>query len=474
MLIVDPGFGERSWGTFKESHWTSIIHQGLCGLSACLKEKGYDDIHLADVRQLKGQRDFDERVNEVAPDIVAMTMRSCDKYMTRDLAYRIRKVAHQARIVVGGIHVSIDPEYCLGLDCFDHVVQGEGEIGFVELVEQLSRGENPPRHIIGISPDLDALPWIDRELYPYHITINKPNYEGVFKAPMVTMLCSRGCAFNCSFCQPHARKHFGKKVRMRNPQNVYEELKFLYKKYRFNCVKFYDYTFTQYPEWVEEFCDLYKEIAKPFWVQSRADLVVRYPELITMLQKVGLKMIGIGFESGSNRVLRILRKGTTKEINLEAARIIKQNGILLSGSYMLGVPGERHEDVEATVDMVKAMKPEFTSVSFFTPIPGNDLYDECKKNDLIINDHPETWVEFSPEYPKIKGVDYQYLKNAAARIMGSKFGSGTLGSLIRYFYVKTKYNYRLRRYLVLLYCIWVQLPLHNIFSKLSFRSRSPS
>ena len=158
ILMVDPGFGARSWDTFKESHWTSIIHQGLCGLSSCLKEKGYDDIHLADVRQLKSEAAFDRCVQEIGPDIVAMTMRSCDKYMTRDLAYRIREVVPRAKIVLGGIHVSIDPDYCLSLDCFDHIVQGEGEITFVELVEQLGRGETPPRHLVGISPDLDRLP----------------------------------------------------------------------------------------------------------------------------------------------------------------------------------------------------------------------------------------------------------------------------------------------------------------------------
>jgi len=462
ILMVDPGFGARSWDTFKESHWTSIIHQGLCGLSACLKEKGYRDIHLADVRQLKDEKDFDRIVIEVSPDIVAMTMRSCDMYMTRDLAYRIRKVAPQAKIVVGGIHVSIDPEYCLGLDCFDYIVQGEGEITFVNLVKQLAAGETSPRHLIGISPDLDSLPWIDRELYPYEVTIKNPNYEGVFNAPMVTMLCSRGCVFNCSFCQPHARKHFGKNVRMLNPSNVYEELKYLYEKYHFNCVKFYDYTFTQYPEWVKEFCDLYSKISKPFWIQSRADLVVKNPELITMLKKVGLKMIGIGFESGSDRVLRALRKGSTREINLRAASIVKKNEVLLSGSFMLGTPTETPEDVELSVSMAEQMKSEFTSVSFFTPIPGNDLYEECKNKNLIINDHPETWVEFSPEVPKIKGMDYEYLKHAASRIMGIKFGSGILGKLVRYFYVKTKYNYRLRRYLVLLYCTWVQLNFNNI------------
>jgi radical SAM superfamily enzyme YgiQ (UPF0313 family) len=252
---------------------------------------------------------------------------------------------------------------------------------------------------------------------------------------------------------------------------VVAELKLLSEKYPFNSVKFYDYTFTQDPAWVEEFCDHYKDVGKAFWIQSRADLIVRNPKLISMLKKVGAKMIGVGFESGSDRILRILRKGSTLDINLKAAKIIKENDILLSGAYMLGIPGETREDVEKTIDMIENMKPEFTSVNFFTPIPGNDLYLECKKKDLIINDHPETWVEFSPEVPKIKGIDYDYLRNAAARIMGIKFGSGVVGKIIRYFYVKTKYNYKLRRFLVYFYCKWIQSSLHKFFNGELFSSR---
>jgi radical SAM superfamily enzyme YgiQ (UPF0313 family) len=234
-----------------------------------------------------------------------------------------------------------------------------------------------------------------------------------------------------------------------------EELHLLYDRYRFDSVKFYDYTFTQHPKWVEEFCEQYPSIGKPFWIQSRADTICRRPDLIMELKKVGLKMIGVGFESGSDRVLKILRKGTTREINLGAGRIVKSNGVFLSASFMLGVPGENDDDVEATVSLAKEMKPHFTSVSFFTPIPGNDLYDDCKKKGLIISEDPEMWVQFSPEVPKLHGVDYGKLKNAAARILGDRFGGQYVGRIIRYLYVKTKYSYRLRGYLVFAYSKWV-------------------
>ncbi|MCK5613582.1 B12-binding domain-containing radical SAM protein [Candidatus Pacearchaeota archaeon] len=466
IVFVDPGFGKRSWGTFGQSHWTSIIHQGLCGLSACAKEAGYTDIHLLDIRQLKDWSELESQFKKIDPDVVVLTMRSCDMFIAAEIAKRFKKIQPNCIITVGGIHCSIDPQYALDIDEFDYVVQGEGEISFVNLLGALQEGRQVSRHIIGERPDLDKLPFIDRELYPYQTAINLPNYEGIFRAPMVTMLCSRGCMFKCKFCFPHSPDHFGKGVRLRSVDSVISELKMLHDKYKFNCVKFYDYTFTQYPKWADEFCDKYREIGKPFWIQSRADLVCRQEPLIEKLAAVGLKMVGVGFESGSDRVLKSLRKGATRDINLRAAEIIKRHGILLSGSFMLGTPDEVDEDVEMTVSMAQEMKPHFTSVAFFTPIPGNELYEECKDRDLILNPgDPEMWVEFSPEIPKIKGKNYDYLREAADRIMGDRFGGILIGKVIRYLYVKTKYHYRLRNALVFIYSLWVNSSGYRIVQK---------
>jgi radical SAM superfamily enzyme YgiQ (UPF0313 family) len=364
-------------------------------------------------------RDFEElvlRFRELDPDVVGMSMRSCDINIVDEIALRFKRVKPEVKTVVGGVHVSIDPEFVQQNEDYDYIIGGEGEISFVKLLKAIEAGKDFPRFC-----------WV--------------------RAPMVTMLCSRGCLYNCSFCAPHARIHFGKGIRLRSVQNVIEELRLLNDLYQFNSVKFYDYTFTQYPEWVEEFCDLYGDIGKPFWIQSRADLIYRRPDLIKKLKMVGLKMIGVGFESGSDKVLRFLRKGATRDINLQASRIVKSNGVFLSASFMLGIPEEQEEDVQATVGLAKEMKPHFTSVAFFTPIPGNDLYEYCKKKDLILNEDPEMWIEFSPEIPKIRGKDYERLKEAAAEIMGDRFGGRVAGKIIRKLYVKTKYHYRFQLFL---------------------------
>jgi radical SAM superfamily enzyme YgiQ (UPF0313 family) len=455
IVFIDPGFGKRSWNTFGQSHWSSIIHQGLCGLSACCKEKGYPDVNLLDIRTMKDWTDLEFRFEALDPDLVGLSMRSCDSNMVAEIAKRIKKIKPDVKIVVGGVHVSIDPEFVQRNENYDYIIAGEGEVSFIKLIQAREKGEEFPRFCWGERPNLDDLPFIDRELYPYDTVVNLPNYEGVFKPPMVTALCSRGCMYNCSFCAPHACIHFGKGVRQRSVQNVISELRTLLEKYEFNSVKFYDYTFTQRPEWVEEFCDLYAAIGKPFWIQSRADLICRHAHLIGMLKKVGLKLIGVGFESGSDKVLKFLRKGSTRAMNLKAAQIIKDNGVLLSASLMLGIPEENEEDVQATVSLAKEIKPHFTSVSFFTPIPGNDLYTYCKEKDLILSEDPEMWIDFSPEVPKIKGKDYDRLREAATEIMGDRFGGRLVGKIIRYLYVKTKYHYRLRNFLVRLYSNWV-------------------
>jgi radical SAM superfamily enzyme YgiQ (UPF0313 family) len=413
-------------------------------------------------------RDFEElvlRFRELDPDVVGMSMRSCDINIVDEIALRFKRVKPEVKTVVGGVHVSIDPEFVQQNEDYDYIIGGEGEISFVKLLKAIEAGKDFPRFCWGERPDLDDLPFIDRELYPYETSIRLPNYEGIFRAPMVTMLCSRGCLYNCSFCAPHARIHFGKGIRLRSVQNVIEELRLLNDLYQFNSVKFYDYTFTQYPEWVEEFCDLYGDIGKPFWIQSRADLIYRRPDLIKKLKMVGLKMIGVGFESGSDKVLRFLRKGATRDINLQASRIVKSNGVFLSASFMLGIPEEQEEDVQATVGLAKEMKPHFTSVAFFTPIPGNDLYEYCKKKDLILNEDPEMWIEFSPEIPKIRGKDYERLKEAAAEIMGDRFGGRVAGKIIRKLYVKTKYHYRFRNILVQFYSRWVDSWIYRLIQK---------
>ena len=123
----------------------------------------------------------------------------------------------------------------------------------------------------------------------------------------------------------------------------------------------------------------------------------------------GLRGYFIGFESGSDRVLRFLRKGTTREINLKAAEVCKKYGIKVWANYMLGLPTETREEVIETISMLKEIDPDYYSPAFYTPHPGSDLYDYCMENDLsLITSHDQ--YRRNPTEVKIKGQDYEFLK----------------------------------------------------------------
>ena len=116
----------------------------------------------------------------------------------------------------------------------------------------------------------------------------------------------------------------------------------------------------------------------------------------------------IGFESGSDRVLRFLRKGTTREVNLKAAQICRKYGISIWANYMLGLPTETKEEMLDTISMLKEIDPDYYSPAFYTPHPGSDLYTYCIENNLsLIASHDQ--YRRNPTETKIKGQDPEFL-----------------------------------------------------------------
>lgn len=467
IVLVDPGFGPGSFNTFGQSHWSSVIHHGLCSIGAYAKSKGYKDIQLVDMRTLNGWDHFREEIKAKQPKVVGITMRSCDYNMVIKVVEVIKNIDSKSVTIVGGVHPTVAPDEVAANHNIDYVVAGEGEVSFVKLLQDIGAGRSNSKIISGEKIDLNELPFDDRDLYNYRVTLNQVSYPGIMKPPMVTMIGQRGCPFRCTFCAPHAQTMFGKKIRARNTDHVVDELKELRRKYSFRSIKFYDYTFTMHPEWVYEFCEKYRRAGfkADILAQSRADLICRNEQLLKTLKETGLKMMLVGFESGSQKILNLLQKGTTVEQNREAARILKKHGIMVGGSFMLGSPGETREDVQATVNIVKAMRPHITSVAYFTPCPGSTLYDYCQKHDLSLLKSYDDLVTYAPGKPKIKGIDYPLLDRATEEIMGTRFGGILVGKLIKFIYIKTKNMLKLRHSLVYCYSRWVGSGLYRIIQR---------
>ena len=311
------------------------------------------------------------------------------------------------------------------------------------------------------------MPFEDRELYDYHVSINIPNYPGVLDPPQVTMITVRGCSFKCGFCAPHAEKMFGKHMRYRSIDLVIEELKELRDKYHFKSLKFYNSDFFANTEYVYEFCDAYEQngFNQPILVQTRAASLCKDEGAVKRMKEVGLKLVLMGFESGSQHILNFMRKGCKVEHNYRAAEFCRKYDLIFSGSFMFGVPTETEEDLRQTVEFAKAVRPHFTSVAFFTPLPGTYMADWVEERGLSLIKSPDDLLQFSPEQPRIKGVDYKLAKAAADEILGMKFGGKLVGKLVRFLYVHTKNNLRFRQFAVRVWSWYVASAFYRLTQK---------
>ncbi|MFQ5885774.1 MAG: B12-binding domain-containing radical SAM protein [Anaerolineae bacterium] len=408
------GYGFNSLGQGMEAGW---ISHGLAQLSACARSHGFQ-VNLIDLRALSGWDDLAAEVKRRQPDLVGITMMSVDYNPAMKSIAVVKGTAPRIITVVGGPHPTLVTQEVVENRKIDYIVTHEGEITFVKLLHAIQDGNPPSQRVLkGERPDLDSLPSVDRDLFlqewrRHGYSLDSPEVPFVeeLPPPFVTLIAGRGCRYNCNFCQPAERILFGRKVRRRNPENIMAELKELRERYHFASFMFHDDTLTEDGEWVTEFCQGYKEeFEQPFFCQSRADIIVRHEEMVKLMAEAGCKGYFIGFESGNDRVLRFLRKGTTRQVNLEAARICRKHGVKIWANYMLGIPTETKEEVKDTISMLKEIDPDYYSPAFYTPHPGSDLYEYCLENNLsLITSHDQ--YRRNPTETKIRGQDYDFLR----------------------------------------------------------------
>jgi anaerobic magnesium-protoporphyrin IX monomethyl ester cyclase len=408
------GHGFNSVGQGMEAGW---INHGLAQLSACLKAEGFD-VNLIDLRTLTGWDHFRSELAQRAPDVVGLTMMSVDYNPATQAAQIVKETNPEIITVAGGPHPTLVLEEVAADPHLDYIITHEGEITFPRLLHAIAEGRPPQERVLhGERPDLDEIPFVDRDLFlqewrrfGYAVPSPEVNFVEELPAPFLTIIAGRGCVYNCNFCQPAERRIFGR-FRQRSVPSVIAELTELQDRFHFASFMFHDDCLTNNQQWIEAFCQAYKDerFTQPFFCQSRADIIVRREDMVEQMADAGLRGYFIGFESGSDRVLRFLRKGTTREINLSAAGICRKHGIKIWANYMLGLPTETREEVMETISMLKEIDPDYYSPSFYTPHPGSDLYDYCIEHDLsLITSHDQ--YRRNPTETKIKGQDYEFLK----------------------------------------------------------------
>lgn len=312
----------------------------------------------------------------------------------REAAFEMIGLAKERniRIIVSSSDSTDHYEKYLGKGA-DFIVLGEGEQTLSELITSLETGEQAPENIAGIAfqkqeeivktpprsvmRDLDTLPFpawdlIDMEAYRSHWVA----HHGYFSLNLAT---TRGCPFKCNWC---AKPIYGNRYNSRSPVRVAEEIEMLINRYQADHFWMCDDIFGLKPGWVQEFD---REIKKrklkfSYKIQSRADLLLQ-EDTIDALASSGLSEVWIGAESGSQKILDAMDKGTTVEQIGEATRLLKRKGVRICFFLQFGYLGESGEDIEKTIQMVLELMPDDIGISVSYPLPGTKFYDKVK-NDL--------------------------------------------------------------------------------------------
>ena len=380
----------------------------LMYLASSLEKDSYS-VKIVDDDFLQiGYQDVSEMAEKLNPQMVGVTATTSTINSGLKYLETIKRILPNVLTVIGGPHATFMPyEILKDSDTIDVVVKGEGEKTMVEIADQLEKGSGfsnvrgitfrdqktgnlkstPLRPLV---KDLDSLPFPARHLVPFK------SYD-VTKEQSGGIITSRGCVYSCSYCS--SSLIMGKKFRSRSPENVVDEIEELMDKYEIRDIGFMDDTFMLNKKRASNIADEIKarNLDLSFIASSRVDRVDQ--NLLENLKSSGMKTIYYGVESGSQRILNLMKKGITLKNAEDAVKMAKNAGLQILTSFILGYPGETEEDMNRTIDFSTKLDADYCQYSILTPFPGTPVYSELLKKGLIDNDD---WHEYTVLKPVLK------------------------------------------------------------------------
>lgn len=395
VLLISPPFyrllgGHNDWPALGLSYLAAVLNQ--FGVEARVyhtdRTQAQDHLSLREIfgghhQYARALQDFEhpvwkeivDRALAFQPTLVGLSLVTPTAKGAARLAQAIKSRNPRIRIVAGGPHATFMPRAVLEGSPFDYVVRGEGEQTLLALVEGESLESipglsfrdpsgavrsNPDRPLIG---DLDQLPFPDSRF-----DLNPRPLDGDHEMIMT----GRGCPYRCVFCASPSlwQRH----VRLRSVENVMAELQFKYEAYEARRFYFIDDVFNVNERRTAALCEAMIRAGRPFEWMCEARLDHLSPDLLVLMHQAGCKRIKLGVESGSERILQLMKKGITLSQVRQAVAWVKQAGIDLTLYFLLGFPGETTEEARQTIALARELDPTYCSLGIVAPYCGTELH----------------------------------------------------------------------------------------------------
>lgn len=407
ILLVKPK-GRKGLGFSAD-----VIPIGLEYIAASI-EKEVDDVRIIDMEFEK--RPFQRFLTLFQPDLVGITMSATD----HDEGLRLAKIAKDNGIttLLGGYHPTAIPNELLSHPQVDMIVRGEGELTMEELLQKGS-----PEGVLGISykkgrkiihnldrsliENLDSLPFPARHLrkHKYRNHLDNDSRE----IDVISM--SRGCRGRCTFCcEPFMNKS---RMRFRSPENVMKELLEIvsFHKEKPLGILVTDPHFMGDPERIDRLCNLLHKhkLDIIFSVMTRVDSIARNPKLVKKMCDNGIPNYELGIESPDLKDLNNTKKGITLEMQRKAVKILRDNGANVSGTFVIGLPGQTEEEIKQFPVYAKKIGLMNAAFGIATPFPRTEFYNTLAKKGWILE---RDWTKYDEMHSifKLDGISRKRLE----------------------------------------------------------------
>lgn len=393
---VDVLLGQSYYLRFDPKLWAAMQPYpplGTLYAASYLRDRGYR-VDLFDAMLAESEAEWDQALARTRPRF-AVVFEDNFNYLSKMCLLRMRQaaftMARMARargctVIVAGSDASDHAQAYLDAGA-DYVLIGEGEETLGELLDVLiHKTDTPLEAVPGLAfthgqqlqvtarrpdlKDLDALP------FPAWDLVDVDRYRRVWLEHhgyySMNVATSRGCPYHCNWC---AKPIWGQRYHVRSAANVADEVAWLKRTFRPDHIWFVDDIFGLLPGWVEQFADHIeaRQARLPFKSLQRADLILK-GHTIDALRRAGAERVWVGAESGSQKILDAMEKGTRVEDIYATARRLHAAGIQVGFFLQFGYPGETREDIERTLQMVRDCHPDDVGMSVSYPLPGTRFF----------------------------------------------------------------------------------------------------